>query len=146
MLITKEFHFHAAHFLIDYHWKCEKLHGHTYKLQITLDWKVMNNWIIVDFSMLKKVVEEKVLSKLEHSLLNDVLPNPTAEYLVIWIWDQLKNINELFIEEIKNNDNNYLKKYMNWDTSKLDFVIPNCKLHEIKLWETDTSFVTYNWD
>ena len=143
MLITKEFHFHAAHFLTDYHWKCEKLHGHTYKLQITLEWAVMKNWIVVDFSMLKKVVENEILSKCEHWLINDFIKNPTAENMVIWMWDKIKNISELFEQEIERDDNNYLKKYIEGDVDDLKLVKPNCHLFEIKLWETETSFVTY---
>lgn len=143
MLITKEFHFHSAHFLTDYHGQCEKLHWHTYKLQISLEWKVWKNWIIVDFWMFKKVVNEQVISLFEHTLINDVVPNPTAENMVLFIWEKLNNIQELFENEIKNNDNNYLKKYLEWDSWELKLVSPVCKLFEIKLWETETSFVTY---
>jgi 6-pyruvoyltetrahydropterin/6-carboxytetrahydropterin synthase len=93
--------------------------------------------------MLKKVVEKKILSKFEHALINDIIKNPTAENMVIWMWNEIKNINKLFEEEITNNDNNYLKKYIDGDIENLDLVKPDCVLYEIKLWETDTSFVTY---
>jgi len=72
----------------------------------------MKNGIIVDFSMLKKVIENEVLEKFEHSLINDIIENPTAENMVLWIWDKLKDINKLFKKEIEKNDNNYLKKYI----------------------------------
>ena len=101
MLITKTFKFHAAHYLTDYHGKCEHLHGHTYKMEITLDGRVMKNWIVVDFNMFKKVIENEILSKFEHSLINDIIENPTAENMVLWIWDKLKDIKGLFLKEIE---------------------------------------------
>ena len=43
----------------------------------------------MDFSDLKKIVKKHVISKLDHSYLNDTLSNPTAENLLVWIWNQL---------------------------------------------------------
>ncbi len=112
MFVTKEFKFDAAHFLTDYHGKCEKLHGHTYKLHVTVKGDVKEDGMVMDFVELKKIVNERVISKLDHSLLNDTIDNPSAENIAIWIWNRLKDIS-------------------------------GAKLYEIKVWETDTSFVTY---
>lgn len=101
MLITKEFTFDAAHKLTKYHGKCEKLHGHTYKLQITLEGDIKENGLIIDFVDLKNLVNEKVIDKLDHSYINDLLDNPTAENIAVWIWDQLKDIEEAKLYEVK---------------------------------------------
>jgi len=114
MLLTKEFKFDAAHYLTKYHGKCEKLHGHTYKLQVTIEGKPDHEDMIMDFCELKKFVNERVVDKLDHSSLNDTFENPSVEVMVVWIWDQLKDLPK-----------------------------EGVKLHEIKLWETETSFVTY---
>lgn len=113
MLITKEFTFDSAHFLTKYHGKCEKMHGHTYKMHVTIEGKVKKDGMVYDFVELKKLVKAKVINKLDHALLNDVIDNPSAENICIWTWKQLK-------KEIKGAD-----------------------LHEIKVWETATSFATY---
>ncbi|MFC1753896.1 6-carboxytetrahydropterin synthase QueD [Thermoproteota archaeon] len=110
MLLTKEFTFDSAHKLSWHTGKCKDMHGHSYKLQVTVSGELDENGIVIDFGDMKKIVSEKVLVFLDHKNLNDVLDNPTAENIAVWIWNKLK--------------------------SELD-------LHEIKLWETATSFVTY---
>ena len=110
MKVSKEFTFDSAHNLVEYKGKCEALHGHTYKLRVTIDAPVGDDGLAFDFVDLKRLVEEKVIDRLDHAYLNDVIPQPTAENLVIWIWNELKTL-------------------------------PLCQL---RLWETATSFVTYN--
>ena len=112
MLVTKEFKFDAAHFLTNYHGKCEKVHGHTYKLHVTVEGDVKSDGMVMDFAELKKIVNERVIDKLDHTSLNDTIENPSAENIAIWIWNELKDISE-------------------------------AKLYEVKVWETETSFVTY---
>lgn len=148
MLITREFSFDSAHRLTDYYGKCERMHGHTYKLQITLDGKVQKNGLVIDFVVLKRIVKKHVLDKLDHNILNDVVDNPSAENLVVWIWDQLKDLQKLLHEEM--NDPNlaeHLKKLLDecdkeGDLAKMEF--DNAlKLYEVKLWETPNSWITY---
>ncbi|MBU0668411.1 6-carboxytetrahydropterin synthase QueD [Patescibacteria group bacterium] len=116
MLVTKIFSFDSAHNLTDYDGKCEHLHGHTYKLEVTVEGKIKHNGLVIDFVLLKKIVKEHVLDKLDHTYLNDTIENPSAERIAMWIWDQLKNCG--FDGEVR--------------------------LHEIVLWETPTSKVVFN--
>jgi len=113
MFVTKEFVFDSAHYLENYHGKCEKMHGHTYKMHVTIQGEVKDDGLLYDFVALKKVVKENVVNILDHTLLNDVIKNPSAENIVIWAWN------------------------------RLDEKIDGANLYEIKLWETPTSFVTY---
>lgn len=99
MLITKEFTFDAAHKLLNYKGPCSNLHGHTYRLQITISGAVKKNGVVMDFSDLKKVVEERVLAKLDHVYLNNVIHQPTAENIAVWIWHRLEKYLPLY--EIK---------------------------------------------
>ncbi|MFH0838143.1 MAG: 6-carboxytetrahydropterin synthase QueD [Patescibacteria group bacterium] len=117
MLVTKEFTFDSAHFLPNYHGKCENMHGHTYRLQVTVDGPVDDDGLVIDFVLLKKIVTEKVISKLDHQIINDTIKMASAENMVLWIWGQLADTPE------------FPKKV---------------RLHEIKLWETPNSFVTYH--
>ena len=96
MLLSKEFKFDAAHFLPKYHGKCEKLHGHTYKLRVTIEGQPDKEGMIKDFVEVKKIVQEKVLDKVDHSNLNELIPNPSAENIAVWVWQQLKEDLNLF--------------------------------------------------
>jgi len=115
LFISKEFTYDAAHQLVNYNGKCENLHGHTYKLRITLTGDIDKSGMIIDFNLIKKIVEEKIIEKLDHNFLNNIVAQPTAENILLWIWRELYPV----------------------------FNFPSCKLYEITLWETENSFVTY---
>ena len=91
MKISKEFVFDAAHKLLWHKGKCQNLHGHTYKLIVTVEGQLNENGIVMDFGDLKKIIVNHVISKLDHKHLNEIFENPTAENIVIWIWSQLKH-------------------------------------------------------
>lgn len=120
MRVTRIFSFSAAHHLIDYHGACERPHGHTYRLAVTVSGPVRRDGLVLDFAELKKVVQGKILDRLDHTDLNDLLPNPSAELIAQWIWERLKNIGP----ETKT----------------------NVKLVEIQLWEGDNTSVIYAGD
>lgn len=148
MLVTREFTFDAAHFLTNYYGKCERMHGHTYKLQITLEGEVQSNGLVIDFVLLKRMVKKYVLEKLDHHLLNDVIDNPSAERMAMWIWDQLEDLQKLLKEEL--NDPNLgqeiktlLEKSDQKSSLKKIKFDKALRLYEVKLWETPNSFVTY---
>jgi len=73
--VTKEFHFEGAHALVDYDGKCREIHGHSYKLFVTVTGKPRNekndpkNGMLLDFTDLKKVVNYLVTDKYDHALL-----------------------------------------------------------------------------
>lgn len=89
--VCKEFTFDAAHHLHLYEGKCQSLHGHTYKLAVTVSGVPGETGITVDFDQLKQIYRETIESKLDHRYLNEVLPpmNTSAENMVVWIWEQL---------------------------------------------------------
>lgn len=89
MFVTCEFQFCVAH-QIAHHPLCKQLHGHNYRLLITLLGQVdQRTGMIVDFDELKTIVEDRLLSRLDHSYLNDFIEVPTAELVSVWIWRQL---------------------------------------------------------
>ncbi|MBN1861178.1 MAG: 6-carboxytetrahydropterin synthase QueD [Candidatus Thermoplasmatota archaeon] len=91
MRLCREFFFDAAHYLPEYKGKCEKLHGHTYKLEIVLDGERKKDGMVLDFVKLKEIVEAAVIEKLDHQALNELFENPTAEHILEWIAHQLKD-------------------------------------------------------
>ena len=89
MIIAKQFSFDAAHVLPDHPGKCSRLHGHTYKLEVMLEGDIQANGMVFDFFELKQIVKAKILDRLDHSFLNDLIMPSTAEQITIWIWNEL---------------------------------------------------------
>jgi 6-pyruvoyltetrahydropterin/6-carboxytetrahydropterin synthase len=79
MRLSREFKFDAAHKLIDYPGVCRRIHGHTYRLAVTVEGEPDDSGMIMDFFDIKKVVEENVISRLDHTFLNDFYSQPTLE-------------------------------------------------------------------
>ena len=96
MLVSKIFTFDSAHQLPNYKGSCERLHGHTFKLIVTLEGDVdKKTGMVFDFLELKRIVDEKVIAKLDHNYLNEIIKNPTCENILIWICEQLKSEQKL---------------------------------------------------
>ena len=114
--LTREFTFDAAQALTIFpegH-KCWRLHGHTFKLQVTYRGDVdPATGLLFDHAKIKEAVQP-LLDQLDHSYLNEIggLSNPTLEMLCIWIWERLKG------------------------------GLPG--LHEVALWETPGAWCRYN--
>lgn len=90
MKIAKEFTFDSAHFLKDYHGKCENMHGHTYRMRVTIKGEPKANGLVMDFADIKKIVNEKVVDKWDHKIINDTLEHASVENMCIWAWNELK--------------------------------------------------------
>lgn len=89
MLLKQEFAFDSAHRLERYRGKCERLHGHTYRMIVTLDGRPDDEGMIEDFGEVKRVVNERVVSVLDHSCINDTIPQPTAENIARWAFERI---------------------------------------------------------
>ena len=105
-----------SHALLNYDGLCRNIHGHSYKLQVTIAGEPMQDagspkdGMVIDFSILKKLIQEQIISKLDHSLMiNEKAPidklsamgqmyerlqvvpfQPTSENMVLYIAGQVK--------------------------------------------------------
>lgn len=105
-----------SHALFNYDGLCRNIHGHSYKLQVTVIGEPLNellspkNGMVIDFSILKKIVQQHIVGPLDHSLMinekattrklsemgemyerHHVVPfQPTTENMVNWIVEILK--------------------------------------------------------
>lgn len=81
--------FCAAHYLKNYHGKCESLHGHNYKVYAHARGKTLDGGgMLLDFTELKKVLRA-VCGSLDHTNLNDIEEfdqNPSAERIAVYIY------------------------------------------------------------
>lgn len=85
--------FSAAHKLREYMGKCETLHGHNWKVEVTAQAKELDKLgMVVDFKDLKKHTDA-LLERFDHAYLNDVKPfdkvNPSSENMARVIFDEL---------------------------------------------------------
>ena len=88
--LSRNFHFDAAHKIVNYNGKCEELHGHTYFLKVTISGLLKKDGMVLDFAILKKEVNNLINSVLDHKYLNDVFENPTAENIALFIFNKLE--------------------------------------------------------
>jgi len=92
--VSIEQHFDAAHFLRGYRGKCEALHGHRYQVVVTVKASELNDiGIACDFADLKRYLGD-ILSRFDHTCLNDIPPfdtiNPSAENIAATVYHELK--------------------------------------------------------
>jgi 6-pyruvoyltetrahydropterin/6-carboxytetrahydropterin synthase len=90
--VTVEDSFAAGHYLRNYKGKCEKPHGHNYKVRVTLQGAELDQTgLLLDFRDIKEIMK-KVIDPLDHEMLNEVSPftevNPSAENLAKYLYDQ----------------------------------------------------------
>ncbi|MFL2629100.1 MAG: 6-carboxytetrahydropterin synthase [Flavobacteriaceae bacterium] len=130
--VCRKAHFNAAHKLFNKKWsknenikvfgKCsnENFHGHNYELIVKIYGEIDKaTGMVIDLSLLKKIIEKEVEEELDHKNLNLDIPYfkktiPTTENLAIYIWKKLNKAIEL-----------------------------NCKITVI-LYETPRNFVEYS--
>ena len=116
--ISVEDTFAAGHALRAYHGKCEKVHGHNYRVRLRVEAEQLDSTgLVMDFVELKRLLHG-VIDRLDHQFLNDLPPfdviNPTAE-----------NMAKYFYEEIASG------------------LPAPARLASVKVWETDTSTASY---
>ena len=138
--ITKQFSFEMAHALRNYDGLCRNIHGHSYKMDITLagqplhDESSPKNGMVMDFGDLKRLVNEEIISLLDHAL---VLNAKTDAKLV----EALKqNYEQIVIVDFQPTTENLLNFIADKLKAKLS---ERVKLTRIRLRETDTSYADW---
>lgn len=116
--LSIETQFAAAHQLRGYKGQCENMHGHNWRVQVSISSEKLNDiGIVIDFNDLKKITNE-VISALDHSYLNEVFPfteiNPSSENIAKWIFESLKKrledsvkVNSITVWESENSSATY---------------------------------------
>ena len=93
VVIRKTFRFEAAHVLPHHLGKCARPHGHSYRFEVAVKGALVSEGaatgMVLDFDDLAALVRPHVVDRLDHTSLNDLLPNPTAEEIALWIWNEL---------------------------------------------------------
>ncbi len=94
--VSVQAHYDSAHFLRNYHGKCERLHGHRYVVELALQTDALDGaGIAFDFVIVKKHLRD-LANRLDHENLNDLEPfttlEPSAENQARWFYEELKRL------------------------------------------------------
>lgn len=136
--VTKEFRFEGAHALAGYDGKCRHIHGHSYRLFVTLKGDINQvqdhpkSGMVVDFSDLKKLVNELIVEPFDHAL---ILRSDAA--LANEIMDNYCNV---IITDFQPTCENLAQHFAKLLKERLP---EHLSLHSIKLYETPSSFVEW---
>lgn len=75
---------HQLHGLRNGH-KCGRMHGHNYRIEITVTGPVDDRGFVIDAEEIDAAVGKDLMERLDHRTLNDVIPQPTAENIAAWV-------------------------------------------------------------
>ena len=139
--ITKQFNFETGHALYGYDGKCRNVHGHSYKLSVTVignpitDTTHVKQGMVIDFGDLKKIVKEEIVNQFDHAtVFNKNTPHvELAKELV----DRGHNV---ILADYQPTSENMVIDF----AAKIKARLPEkIKLHSLKLQETETSFAEW---
>lgn len=139
--ITKQFSFETGHALYGYDGKCKNVHGHSYKLSVTVigqpisDTRNVKFGMVIDFSDLKKIVKEEIVDVFDHAtVFNKNTPH-------VELAAELKNRgHHVILVDYQPTSENMVTDF----SEKIKNRLPeSIRLHSLKLQETDTSFAEW---
>ncbi|MBX0332308.1 6-carboxytetrahydropterin synthase [Pontibacter sp. HSC-14F20] len=138
--LTRLFTFEAAHALQNYQGGCRNIHGHSYRLEVTIigtpivDESHPNDGMVMDFKNLKKIVQEALIDPIDHALL---LRQDAPQELV----EALRQLDhKLVLTPFQPTCENMLIDFK----QRLGHLLPEeVALHSLKLWETEKSFAEW---
>ncbi|MES2545032.1 MAG: 6-carboxytetrahydropterin synthase [Bacteroidota bacterium] len=139
--ITKQFSFETGHALYGYDGKCKNVHGHSYKLSVTVigspitDNNNVKFGMVIDFTDLKKIVKEEIVDQFDHAtVFNKNTPH-------IELANELKSRgHHVILVEYQPTSENMVIDF----AQRIKNRLPNAiALHSLKLQETDTSFAEW---
>ena len=137
--ITKEFKYEMAHALHGYDGLCKNIHGHSYKLYVTVKGEIKKDkgnpkdGMVLDFDVLKSIVKPEIINKYDHSLvLNANSPHSEID---------LSAFEKVFFLPYQPTSENLVMDFALKIKSKLPQEI---ELYKVVLSETATSFAEWN--
>jgi 6-pyruvoyltetrahydropterin/6-carboxytetrahydropterin synthase len=139
--ITKQFNFETGHALYGYDGKCKNVHGHSYKLSVTVignpitDRDNVKFGMVIDFTDLKKIVKEEIVDQFDHAtVFNQTTPHVS---LAKELSDRGHHI---ILVDYQPTSENMVIDFAQKIKNRLPDTI---QLHSLKLQETDSSFAEW---
>ncbi len=136
--ITKKFTFEAGHALYGYDGKCKNVHGHSYKLYVTVIGKPISDkdnvkyGMVIDFSDLKSIVKKEIVQDFDHSIIF----NKNTPHVELAKTLKSQGHKVLLVNYQPTSEGMIIDI-----ATKISNALPeNIQLHSLKLQETDTSY------
>jgi 6-pyruvoyltetrahydropterin/6-carboxytetrahydropterin synthase len=119
--VSVEETFSSGHALRGYKGKCENVHGHNYRVQVSIEGPQLDHiGLLVDFTHVKHALRG-IIAEIDHQFLNDLEPfravNPSAENMAKYFYEQM--------------------------SARLKEMPAGARLTEAVIWETDTACAVY---
>jgi 6-pyruvoyltetrahydropterin/6-carboxytetrahydropterin synthase len=139
--ITKQFNFETGHALFGYDGKCRNVHGHSYKLSVTVIGKPITDTshvklgMVIDFGDLKRIVKEEIVDQFDHATVFN--KNTPHIELAQELTDRGHNV---ILANYQPTSENMVLDFADRIKARLP---KNISLHSLKLQETDTSFAEW---
>jgi 6-pyruvoyltetrahydropterin/6-carboxytetrahydropterin synthase len=138
--VTKEFGFEMAHVLWNYDGPCRNVHGHSYRLFVTLIGNPVNepenpkNGMVIDFSDLKRIVKKEIVNVFDHAVVvNNRYDKEKTEAFT-------KLFGNTVLVDYQPTCENLIADF----AERIIGHLPSgMKLHSLKLYETATSFAEW---
>lgn len=139
--ITKQFTFETAHALYGYDGKCRNVHGHSYKLSVTVigqpitDPNHVKYGMVIDFSDLKKIVNQEIVDQFDHAtVFNKNTPHVELANELI------QREHHVILVDYQPTTENMIVDF----AEKIALRLPkDVVLHSLKLQETESSFTEW---
>ncbi len=139
--ITKQFNFETGHALYGYDGKCRNVHGHSYKLSVTVigtpitETSHVKLGMVIDFGDLKKIVKEEIVDQFDHATVFN--KNTPHVELAKELTDRGHNV---ILADYQPTSENMVIDF----AAKISSRLPeNISLFALKLQETETSFAEW---
>lgn len=139
--ITKQFNFETGHALYGYDGKCKNVHGHSYKLSVTVigtpisDTSHVKLGMVIDFGDLKKIVKEEIVDPFDHAtVFNKNTPHMELAN------ELMERGHKVILADYQPTSENMVIDFSARITARLP---KDIQLHSLKLQETDTSFAEW---
>lgn len=139
--ITKQFTFETGHALYGYDGKCKNVHGHSYKLSVTvigspiIDKENVKYGMVIDFGDLKKIVQEEIVEIFDHATVF----NKNTPHVELAKELQIRGHHVLLVEYQPTSENMVIDF-----ADKIKSRLPeNIGLHSLRLQETESSFAEW---
>lgn len=139
MKVTKEITFDSAHMLSNYNGKCHNLHGHTYKLQVSLEGPICiegnSRGMVMDFNELKQYLEV-IKDTFDHAIIFSDAENRRCAEDELYKWAVQWDMNYVVVHGKCTSETmvEYIKEMLN------DLISIQGLTISVRLWETPTSF------
>lgn len=141
MKVTKEVTFDSAHMLSNYKGKCENLHGHTYKLQVTVEAPLQREGneecMVLDFNTLKKAIDV-VIEAFDHAIIFSEARYRSDAENALMLWAVAHRMNYVVISEGKSTSECIAREIKIRLSQRLAEV--STPSISVRVWETPTSF------